>query len=184
MSKDLDRTAVSHISNIQYFILPAVRGTLYPSSNKAGVSFSLRHTFSTFPLLSWFAEEKIYNSWLQIRENMSVTEMWTRGKKISLLWLCLKIVCFLCVHVLTHLLQIVCIFNCCWTFWNNLLYKCLNVFPICNAAIVPMFSVQKTTKNSEQKLDTLSLVIHNNEHHIPFYSCQWYISKLWNKELL
>lgn len=35
---------------------PPVHRTLYPSSNKAAVSFSLPHTFSVFPLLGWFAE--------------------------------------------------------------------------------------------------------------------------------
>lgn len=55
---NLDHAALSHRS-------PAARGTLDPSSNKAGASSSLRRTFSTFPLLSWFAEDKrdkTYNS--------------------------------------------------------------------------------------------------------------------------
>lgn len=59
-----------HLLRESRFILPAAHGTLYPSNNTAGVSFLLRHTFSIFPLLSWFSEDE--------RDNFIMHEI--RGK--------------------------------------------------------------------------------------------------------
>ena len=45
-------------SHITCIIIPAARGTLYPSSNTAGASSSPQHTFSAVPLLGRFAERQ------------------------------------------------------------------------------------------------------------------------------
>lgn len=76
-------------SHVQYK-LPAAHETLCPSSNTAEVSFSLQHTFSAVPLLSWFAENKRRRN-IQfvrghVRQNICPAQMNKQDKILQLLY--------------------------------------------------------------------------------------------------